>query len=181
MLTILEEIEAKRPGTSAGIPRVECEALYNFIKEYKIKRVVETGVAYGLSTAYILAALPEDGKLISIEPVAAEYIGSVVPERLRDKWELALGTSKDLLPVVFKDHKNIDLFFHDSKHYPVDQTFEYEAALPFVKFVGSHDIRLYGPQFAWGTFIEKHKLEVLLTLGQLGFCRTGKKGKKANE
>jgi len=171
MLKIFDELELKRQGTRNGIPREEGEALYTFIKEHQIKKVVETGVEYGFTSCYILTALPQDGELISLEANKAPHIGSVVPAEHRSRWKIIYGLSKEKLQEIFLLNREVDLFFHDSDHYPEPQMFEYETALPFVKFIGSHDIRLYGPVFAWGTFIKKHNVRVLVELGQLGICQ----------
>lgn len=171
MLKIFDELETKRPGTREGIPRAEGELLYLFIKEHRIKRVIETGAGWGFSSYYILAALPEDGHLFSIESNCLPHTGLVVPIEWRKRWSLIIGTSREGLLESFTLYPNIDLFFHDSNHYYETQIFEYETALPFVKFIGSHDIHLYGPKFAWDEFLVKYNLKVLLTHGQLGIAQ----------
>jgi hypothetical protein len=171
MLEIFDELETKRKSTRNGIPRQEGELLYTFIKEHNIKRVVETGIEWGFTSYYILAALPDDGELISVEINKANHIGSVVPSKWRHKWTIVYGASKLKLQKVFLLNPDVDLFFHDSNHFFETQTFEYETAFPFVKFIGSHDIHLYGPVFAWDKFIERHKLRVLISQGQLGIAQ----------
>ncbi len=168
MLKLFDDLEAQRPGKRNGIPREEGEALYTFIKEHNIKRVVETGIEYGFTSCYILAALPSDGKLISLEAQNAPHIGAVVPNEWRDKWQIVHGLSKAKLQELFLLNREIDLFFHDSDHNFEPQMFEYETAFPFVNFIGSHDIHLCGPIFAWDEFVKKHSIKVLVTLGQLG-------------
>jgi len=168
MLKIFDTLETNRRGTKEGIPRAEGEALYSFIKNHNIKRVVETGVNWGFTSYYILAALPSDGLLFSIEPLTSLQLGAVIPVEWRNRWRLIAGISRDKLLDTFLHNPVIDLFFHDSDHHRPNQLFEYETALPFVPFIGSHDIHLYGPVFAWDTFVKDHNLKVLVTLGQLG-------------
>jgi len=85
--------------------------------------VLETGVAYGVTTAFILAALNENAKghLVSIDlpPLASgadSLVGAYVPEHLRGMWSLRRGTTRRLLPSIVAELKPIDLFVHDSLH-----------------------------------------------------------------
>jgi len=171
MLKIFDELESKRAGTRNGIPRVEGEALYTFVKDHGIKRVIETGIEWGFSSYYILAALPNDGLLISLDSSRSPHIGSLIPAEWFNRWQSVCGTSKTKLQELFLLNREIDFFFHDSDHHFEPQMFEFETALPFVNYIGSHDVHLYGPQFAWDTFIKKHNIEVLVSLGQLGIGR----------
>jgi len=168
MIKIFDELETKRIGRGAGIPREEGEALYSFIKEHNIKRVIETGICWGFSSYYILSALPKDGELISIETLAKKQEDTVVPPELWPRWHIIPYSSEISLFLAFQTNKNIDLFFHDSDHCYKNQMFEWETAFPFVDFIGSHDTTLKGPPFAWKDFTEKRNIHVLVTLGQLG-------------
>lgn len=172
MLEIFDRLEEMRPGRSLGIPRAEGEALYTFIKEHNIKRVLETGICYGFTSYYILAALPEDGMLISIEPSTDPQIGDVVPKEWHYKWERFVNTSRNSLHNVFLLRDNIDLFFHDSDHSAENQSFEYETAYPYAKYVGSHDITFSGPDTPWIRFKHAHNLTALIELGELGIVST---------
>jgi len=85
--------------------------------------VVETGVAYGVTTAYILKALQmnEKGVLHSIDlPPLGEnadvFVGYLVPEDLKDRWVLHRGTSKRILPSLLQMLQHVDVFVHDSLH-----------------------------------------------------------------
>jgi len=110
-------------------------------------KVVETGVAQGVSSYAILKALEMNGggKLISIDlpnrnpdgyvykdgthdPVytpSSLSPGWLVPEELRKFWDFRLGRSQDLLPKI---EGNIDLFYHDSEHSYDNMMFEFEWA-----------------------------------------------------
>ena len=170
MLKIFDELETKRPDTRLGIPREEGEALYTFIKENKIKQVVETGINWGFTSYYILAALPEDGKLYSFELRNAVYTGMVVPEIWHNRWQRIFGPTQETLQPFFLNHEGIDFFFHDSCHDFTTQLFEYKAALAFVRYIGSHDIKLMGPPYAWDNFINHTQAKVLVKQGQLGIA-----------
>ncbi len=85
--------------------------------------VVETGVAYGVTSSFLLAALAANGNgvLYSIdrphpEPGADALVGSFVPTALRSRWVLLRGTSARLLPRLAAELKTIGLFVHDSRH-----------------------------------------------------------------
>lgn len=85
--------------------------------------VVETGVAYGASSAIILAALHKNSKgvlhSIDLPPIGARasdiQIGMMVPPEYRARWQLHLGASKRVLPRLFRNGvSNVGLFLHDS-------------------------------------------------------------------
>lgn len=114
--------------------------LYALCKIIKPLKIVETGVAYGLSSAYILQALNENkkGKLFSIDSTFRPWeskimIGSVIPTNLRDRWELIFGSSTDKLKDLLISLSSVDIFFHDSLHTSKNMTFEFKTAWPFIK------------------------------------------------
>jgi len=100
------------------------------------KTVVETGVAYGVTSAYILQALAENdcGDLLSIDlpPLASDadrYVGHFVPQELRHRWKLYRGSAKRLLPRILSEAGAIDLFVHDSLHTYSHMKWEFEMAV----------------------------------------------------
>ena len=103
---------------------------------------VETGVAQGVTTAVILQAMAEngEGRLYSVDvppPLAADgYVGSLVPDRLRSRWTLRTGLSRDELPPLLAALGTIDLFLHDAEHRYEAQTEEYEQAWPRLRSGG---------------------------------------------
>jgi len=110
--------------------------LYILCRIMKPKNVIETGVAYGLSSFYILSALKKNdiGKLYSIDSVfrpwqSMEMIGTAVPDNLRDRWELVLGKSNERLEEVFNDTDNVGIFIHDSLHSYKNMIFEFNCAI----------------------------------------------------
>jgi hypothetical protein len=89
----------------------------------KPQAVVETGVANGVTSTFILQALETNGggELYSIDlPPLAVYdggeVGSLIPQNLRHRWRLNLGSSRRLLPPLVKQLGRVDLFVHDSLH-----------------------------------------------------------------
>ena len=142
--------------------------LYALVRILKPEIVVETGVACGLSSAFILCALEKNknGKLYSIdlpyvegEDIPVDYfdkdglmswcipknkeVGWIIPPDLRSRWNLIIGSSSEKLPPLLEKLKEIDIFLHDSEHSYKNMMTEYRTAYPFLKRGGillSHDI-----------------------------------------
>lgn len=96
---------------------------YALVRALSPESVVETGVCYGVSSAFILKALEQNGTgaLYSIDmpPLgsnADRFVGWLIPPDLRKRWRLFLGPSKDLLPRVLAQAGVVGMFLHDSKH-----------------------------------------------------------------
>ena len=102
------------------------------------RTAIEVGVARGYSSAAILGALDalgEGGRLHSIDlpprdEDAEEFVGRAVPERLRARWELVLGPSRNELPDLAERIGPAGLFFHDGDHSYASQREDLEAAWP---------------------------------------------------
>jgi len=96
---------------------------YGLCRARKPRIAIETGVAHGVTAAYLLEALEANGEgmLVSIDlpPLGADRdrdVGLAVPDRLRRRWHLRFGTSRRVLPEVLKSHGLVDMFVHDSLH-----------------------------------------------------------------
>lgn len=98
--------------------------LYVVCRMLRPKIVLETGVANGFSSSFILKALEQNGEgwLYSIdfpnrpgEEIANE-VGWIIPYELKKRWELIIGDSKEKLPKTMNNLKEIDIFYHDSDH-----------------------------------------------------------------
>lgn len=123
-----------------GIHFVSGEVLYMLIRWFKPEIVVETGVASGFSSLFILLALKENasGRLYSVDrPASPGEQGSlppgygtgwVVPENLRSRWEIRRGDSRELLPELADELSSFDFFFHDGEHTPQIMHFEFSTA-----------------------------------------------------
>ncbi|HEY6238791.1 MAG TPA: class I SAM-dependent methyltransferase [Thermoplasmata archaeon] len=141
-----EEIRVRATG---GFPELKEPFLYAVSRRVRPRQVIETGVAQGISTTFLLAALHRNqgGRLRSIDYVHRDpsgwvdpasgvrdrsYVpqdrgsGWIVPRQLRDRWDLSEGKAEELLP---RWSGAIDLFFHDSLHSPEHMRFEYDWAL----------------------------------------------------
>jgi predicted O-methyltransferase YrrM len=114
---------------------------YAVTRALKPEVVVETGVANGVSSAYLLLALLRNGKgtLHSIDigdPVflpAGQGPGWIVPDWLRSPWRLHIGDAVKLLPSLLQDLGTVDMFIHDSQHTYEHMKFELELAYPYVR------------------------------------------------
>lgn len=111
---------------------------YAAIRAFRPAVVVETGVASGVSTSYILLALQKNGrgKLHSIELGDPQYLppgkppGWIVPSWLRNRWDLRIGDSRALLPEVLSEVNSVDVFIHDSLHTYDHMLWEFHVASP---------------------------------------------------
>jgi predicted O-methyltransferase YrrM len=113
--------------------------VYMLCRWLKPDTVVETGVALGVTTTFILSALNLNrrGRLYSIDlpPVggdAGKRVGVLVPAELRSRWQLAVGSSRHILPSVLGSG-NVDLFLHDSLHTYRNMRWEFNTAWPHVR------------------------------------------------
>ena len=117
---------------------------YVTLRALKPKIVVETGVANGVSSSYLLLALEKNGvgTLCSVEVGDRSYLpegkenGWIVPEFLRHRWQLKIGDAKELLPKVLAEMQPIDVFIHDSLHTYEQMMWEFKAAYPFLRCGG---------------------------------------------
>lgn len=102
--------------------------------------IIETGVAYGVSSAFILKALEQNGRgtlhSIDLPPLRREYErywGVAVPDTLRDRWRLHRGSSGRILPDLLRNTGSVDLFVHDSLHTRRNMRREFEAVWPYLR------------------------------------------------
>jgi hypothetical protein len=98
-------------------------------------KVVETGVARGITSRVILERLERNGAghLWSIDLPALDtrlhgQVGAAVPASLRPQWTYVRGTSRRRLPRLLAELGTIDLFVHDSSHTERNVRFELERA-----------------------------------------------------
>ena len=110
---------------------------YAACRSLRPSTVLETGVAYGVTSAFILAALERNGhgRLISIDlpqlaPEADRHVGILIPAPLRARWTLLKGTSRRLLPQILEQLPGLEMFVHDSLHTEANMRFEFDAVFP---------------------------------------------------
>jgi predicted O-methyltransferase YrrM len=126
--------------------------LYRLLRDVRPQVAVETGVCNGVSTAFLLLALEDNGEgelhSIDLPEVAGEEYeqgtfwdgkggavippgkepGWMVPVDLQHRWHLVLGRSQDELPPLLERLGAIDFFMHDSEHSYECMSFEFRAA-----------------------------------------------------
>jgi hypothetical protein len=105
------------------------------VRASRATRVLETGVAAGFSTCFILAALERNGggELHSVdvppEGVDPEQVGWLVPERHRGAWRLYRERSRRALPRIFRAAEQpFEVFLHDGLHTKPTMRFELDCA-----------------------------------------------------
>jgi predicted O-methyltransferase YrrM len=113
--------------------------LYLLVRAAQPRTVIETGVRPGYSTAWILAALADNGHggLTSLGPgplagrsagVHDVGVGQFVAPALRSRWTLALGNTTDRLRELLGRSGPVDLFFYDNGPELARARFELRAA-----------------------------------------------------
>jgi predicted O-methyltransferase YrrM len=153
--------------------------LYRLLRELRPQFAVETGVCNGVSTAFLLLALEDNGEgelhSIDLPEIAGEEYeqdrfwdgkggavippgkepGWMVPTELRDRWHLLLGRSQAELPPLLERLGSIDFFMHDSEHSYECMSFEFRAAWDALRDGGvlvADDVNVNA---AWDEFVRE--------------------------
>jgi predicted O-methyltransferase YrrM len=129
-----------------------CDICYLACRALRPAIVVETGVAHGVTSAYILAALERNarGHLYSIDrpPLALhsdEFVGICIPDALKAGHTLIRGDARSKLPAILNSLGKVDMFVHDSDHSYSHMKFELGLARQHLQIPGvviSDDINL---------------------------------------
>jgi hypothetical protein len=97
--------------------------IWCLVRHLRPRKIIETGVAHGVTSRFILEALKRngDGHLWSIDlpPLERhwrEQVGVAVGNRFTDRWSYIKGSSRRHLPNLLSQLGEIDLFIHDSLH-----------------------------------------------------------------
>jgi predicted O-methyltransferase YrrM len=114
--TILDQIRHTLGGGS------HFRFLYWLTRYVQPRVVVETGVAAGWSSRAFLVALQRNrsGKLYSSDlpyfriPQPERFVGILVEQSLRERWELQLDGDQVNLPRMLNSIEQVDLFHYDS-------------------------------------------------------------------
>lgn len=115
------------------------QTVWILIRHRKPAKVVETGVARGISSAFQLGALEKNGEgqlwSIDLPPVRTGWqvqTGSAVPDRLRSRWTYIRASSRRALPPLLTDLGSTDMFVHDGLHTAETMTFEFHHVWPYL-------------------------------------------------
>jgi hypothetical protein len=169
-LQVIGELEAKgiRVGPEsfkgwndgdAGLVR----AIWCLTRHLQPRNVVETGVAHGVTSRFILEALERNGTghLWSIDRPPLEHvwhdqIGMAVGSRFAARWSYIKGCSSLRLPGLLSELRQIDLFIHDSLHSEQNVRFEVDRAWAALRPGGAIVVDDVDANLGFKTFTQAH-------------------------
>jgi hypothetical protein len=149
LLHVVEQSEQQDEGV--GIAAAEGLVLFALVRALRPEYVIETGIATGVSTSFICAALIENGtgNLYSIDlppEMTAGVIhadGSRSPSRgpgwavpktitaaMGDRHKIILEDVTTALPTLLARLPRVDIFLHDDLHTPDHMYWEYDLVWP---------------------------------------------------
>ncbi len=122
-------------GWGDGDPSL-ARAVWCMTRHLRPAAIVETGVARGITTRFILEAIAANdaGHLWSVDlpplgrPDLQGQIGVAVPVELHSRWSYVKGSSRRRLPGLLEQLDEIDVFVHDSRHSKRNLLYELELA-----------------------------------------------------
>jgi hypothetical protein len=99
------------------------ELIYALVRATRPDAVIETGVATGVTSAFALAALEDNGHgtlhSVDLPPLTLAtrgLVGSWIPPSLLHRWRPRWGDARRLVPVVLQQTGGRRVFVHDSDH-----------------------------------------------------------------
>ncbi len=132
---------------------VDALFLYWLVRQLKPRRIVQTGVCNGLSSAFMMLALAKNGPDGTLHVIDLPMVvnlrdprwqqkgrvycqiipegktsGWIVPDEYSDRFEVQQGNAKKLLPAMIDRLDGIDMFYHDSDHSYAHMMFEFRQA-----------------------------------------------------
>lgn len=123
--TLLNNIEAEglrndahtteRAAKMLNVTRDTGEFLWMLVKTTNSKQVLEIGTSNGYSTLWIAAALPRNGKVITVEKSSEKIqlaTANIAGAQLDDKIQLVHGDAKTYIPTL---HEPLDFIFLDAE------------------------------------------------------------------
>jgi len=167
-----------------GINMPEGKFLFAITRTLRPEILIETGVAAGVSSCFLMAALIENGRgsLYSVDlPVAgatqlkcadaSQYswpqrgAGWAIPDDLKKgigaRHQLILEDVRTALPRLLDELGSIDFFFHDDLHLPDHMLWEYECVWKHLRDGGvlaSHDVNMGWIRFCRNRRIPRQRL-----------------------
>ena len=138
------------------------------IRHMEPQRVLETGVARGVTSALVLGAMAQSngevGRLWSIDlpPMMSgwhEQSKLLVDEAAWPNWTYIRGSSRRTMTSTCASIGSIDIFIHDSLHTPQTMKYELNKAWPYIRAGGlliSDDVE---GNSAFVDFVEARRIE----------------------
>lgn len=110
--------------------------LYNLVRKFRPKTVLEMGTSLGFSAAYMGLALQQNdrGRLITLEgdPSIAELAESNFKKAQLTNTQVIIGKFQDTLPGALADHAPLDMVFIDGHHDGPATVAYFEQILPYL-------------------------------------------------
>jgi predicted O-methyltransferase YrrM len=140
-------------------------AIWGLIRHLRPEHVVETGVAHGMTSRFILEALESNGSgrlwsidLPPVNPETRQEVGVAVhqPGVPVDRWTYIEGTSRRRLPALLQRLGRVDLFIHDSMHSNRNVMFELDCAWDYLAPGGAMVVDDIDANPAFDTFVRAH-------------------------
>ncbi len=172
--TVIAELEAKGlrvgpfsfKGWNDGDPGF-VRAIWCLVRHLRPANVVETGVAHGMTSRFILEAMERNGagRLWSIDhpPLEQELhaqIGVAVGDVGRHRWQLISGSSRRQLPPLLRRLGMVDLFVHDSLHSERNVRLELDHVWPLLSLGGAVVVDDIDSNWGFRSFREAHPDQV---------------------
>ena len=141
------EDSARNSLPAINVSANEGRLLYMLAKISGAKKILEIGTLGGYSTIWLARALPQDGRLLTLEysPKHAEVArANIARAGLADKVEVRVGAGLDLLPqIADRGEGPFDLFFIDAdkENYPGYLQWAIRLSRPGSVILSDHLIR----------------------------------------
>lgn len=120
MKDIYDQLEIPEDRREVAVSRAEGEYLYKFITQKNLSKTLETGLGYGFSAVYIIAATHSSH--IAIDPYAKDevYQGIALKNAQRFGFEDLLEYKEEFshiaLPKLLNEKQQFDFIFIDGSH-----------------------------------------------------------------
>ena len=145
-------------------------AIWCLVRHLRPMKIVETGVAHGVTSRFILEAIRSNGGghlwSIDLPPLERSWrrqVGMAVGDRQSDRWTYIKGLSRRHLPGLLDELGQIDLFIHDSLHSDRNVLFELDRAWPRLGLRGAVVVDDIDANWAFRTFTQTVPGEFCLT------------------
>ncbi len=119
MENIYDNLDIPQERNVISITRQEAEFIHHFLNDKKIKTSLEVGLAFGCSTAHIIAAT--NATHYAIDPFQKQDFNNLGLENIRNcgfgnHLRFMNGFSHHILPDLFKEKVKLDFAFIDGSH-----------------------------------------------------------------